>query len=406
MPVKWPVKTDHRVTAFCSARALKQNFRALVKRAKGSSVLPMVKANAYGHGLEWAVQTLNSEVGFRGKIDGFGVATFSEAEMVRRILKSKASPRVVLFSGAMPWTRENQDRCVQSKITPVISSLRDLELFLRERGDHFVPSYELKFNTGMNRLGIRCDEWSAVETVFQNVKRTRSVKSPAGVFSHLAVAENADHVVSKIQLQQFKNLVPEWRRLFPGVKLHLGNSAALWNASAFELAEHTEIVRPGLSLYGIRPFPEAQAKDLKPVMELCAPVVQIIEVQPGESVGYGAQFQVPQANRTADHDLNDSARRIAILAAGYGDGVPRALENKGRVSFGKTLEPFAGRISMDLSAIVASQHAPQKVLQKSGDWVEIFGHTVDIWNQAEAAGTIPYEFLTSLAARVERKYDD
>lgn len=395
MPVKKRSKSSVRVTAFCSSQALKKNFRALAKRAGRLSLLPMVKAGAYGHGIEWVVKTLHKEPSFFRKINGFGVATFSEAESVREVLGSQALERVVLFSGAMPWTRENQNRCVRSNITPVIGSLQDLEIFLRLKGDLCVPSYELKFNTGMNRLGIRCEAWSQVEALFHKAKKLRAVNDPQGVFSHLAAAEVPSHAVSRLQLKLFKNIIPIWKHAFPHAKLHLGNSAALWNSKAFELREHTDLVRPGLALYGIRPFPEAQASDIKQVMEVYAPIAQIAEVRAGECVGYGAHFQVPRHSRV---------RKIAILAAGYGDGVPRSLESHGHVRMGNQLATFAGRISMDLSTVLIPEFMSRSV--KLPSWVEIFGRKVDIWKQAEAAQTIPYELLTSLSARVERKYDD
>jgi len=152
------------------------------------------------------------------------------------------------------------------------------------------------------------------------------------------------------------------------------------------LNQLTQIVRPGLSLYGVPPWPGASQKGLKAVMTLKAQVILVLNLKKGESVGYGARYTAKKAEK------------ICILGAGYADGWHRKLSNSGELWIENGKSKILGIVSMDLTAAACKSNT------KVGDWAELLGPHLDPWKQAQAAGTIPYELLTSVTKRVQRRY--
>jgi alanine racemase len=207
------------------------------------------------------------------------------------------------------------------------------------------------------------------------------------VLSHLATAESPGSAVARRQLRRFDDLFRLLRPALPRAAFHLANSAAIWNARAFRLNELTEVVRPGLSLYGVPPWPGAPARGIRPALALGAPLIEVRTVPPGESVGYGATFTV-----------RGRAARVAIVPMGYADGLHRAASGRGLARLGGRLERFLGVVSMDLAALSCASGA------RPGARAWLLGPGIDPWRQAAAAGTVPYELLTSLSARVQRAY--
>jgi alanine racemase len=244
----------------------------------------------------------------------------------------------------------------------------------------------------MNRLGIPLQH-------LQEVRRDLAALSsrgihPAGIFSHLAMAEDPSAPLSVRQLRAFRALHAELRPIVPdSTDFHLGNSAALWRAADWGLGHLTTRARPGLSLYGIAPRELKERRHLRqglrPVMELLAPVVAVQQLKSRDQVGYGGRFVAPRP------------MKIAILGMGYADGLPRLWGQKGSgavARIGSRDCEWLGTVSMDLSAV----RAPSGV--RVGGQARILGEGIDAWKQADAAGTIPYELLTSLSARVQRIY--
>ena len=146
-------------------------------------------------------------------------------------------------------------------------------------------------------------------------------------------------------------------------------------------------MRPGLALYGIQPWAKAPLRGLKPVMRVEVRIIQIHQVAKGQGVGYGFTFRAK------------AATKVGIISAGYADGIHRLLSSSGWIHAG-TRRPILGRVSMDLMAASLPSGT------EAGDWVELWGDHLDLWQQAEAARTVPYELLTSLSDRVERRYVD
>lgn len=375
------MKTFPRILARLDARALSANYQSIREQAQGQSILAMVKAGAYGHGAEWVARELMHE----RDLCGFGVATLEEGAQLRESLGARGKRiRIVVFSGAAGWTEDKGRFCERHGLTPVIATDADWSSFWRGGWAERIP-YELKFNTGMNRLGLSLGLARPISKLF---RENPSTSHPAGIMSHLAQSETPGSKLSRQQLERFVDLRRELSGAAPGAQFHLANSGAIWNLKDWGLKGLTDIVRPGISLYGITPWPKAPRRGLVPVMTLSATVLAVHRLKAGTSVGYGATFVAEEDGVT-----------VAVLAAGYGDGVHRALSNRGHASFGGRLGKLAGIVSMDLCTAICPQGT------KVGSWAELLGVELDIWEQAQAAGTIPYELLTSVTGRVQRIYE-
>jgi alanine racemase len=355
------------------------NYQVIQDQVPNQSILPMIKADAYGHGATWAArQLLNLPA-----LYGFGLATFEEAKELRKELGTDGKRvKLIVFSGAVPWSDEKGQFCEKFNITPVIASDLDWQAF-QKGGWPARIAYELKFNTGLNRLGISLN---AAPTIAKTLRNRPSIEHPAGVFSHLVMSEAPDSKVSLSQKEKFIWLRRELGEALPATQFHLGNSAAIWNQKHWGLKELTDVVRPGLALYGVPPWKGAPARGLKPVLTLEAQVVHRHRLKAGESVGYGATFKVK----------GDAAVQVATLAAGYADGISRMLSGRGFVWLKGRKMRVLGRVSMDLCAVECP------IETQVGDWAEFLGPNIDPWEQAEAAETIPYELLTSISSRVQR----
>jgi len=372
-----------RLIAELDESALVENYHAIRKIARAQRILPMIKANAYGHDSEWAGRVLVR----LPALYGFGVASIEEGARLREGLGWKhAGTRIVVFSGGAPWTDEKGGLCERHGLVPVIATYPDWKNFISGKWAKKLR-YELKFNTGMNRLGIGIENLSCIRNA---IKAMRPTQRPGGILSHLAVAEKPDFPLSIMQREKFGLIRRELEAVCPDAVFHLANSAAIWHRKRWLLDDLTDVVRPGLSLYGITPWHGADPRGIRPVMTVKAHVAAVHRLLPGESVGYGATFTVPA-----------NARRrvsVAILSAGYADGIHRILSNAGIARIAGKKVRFLGRVAMDMLAVECPPGT------KEGDWAELMGPGLDIWQQADAAKTLPYELLTSVSGRVQRVY--
>jgi alanine racemase len=381
-----------RVRATLDAKALAANYRAISHQVSGLAVLPMIKANAYGHGAEWAAGILAG----LPDLYALGVATLEEGSQLRQSMGPRGRrTRIHVFSGTAPWSEDKGHYCERFGLTPVLSSEEDWRVFLKGGWPDRL-AYELKFNTGMNRLGIPA---ALARRLAKDLQGRPASWHPAGVLSHLAMGEAPDAPVSRLQRDRFRTLRSELGSVFSSTLFHLANSSGIWNSRHWDLKGLTDLVRPGLSLYGAPPWKGAPERGITPVLKLEAQVIQLHTLQPGESLGYGATF-------TASHKTGPV--RVAILSAGYADGILRSLSGRapsgtaasggGHAWLGGRPTRFLGRVSMDMCAVGAFGDT------RVGEFAELLGPNVDVWAQAEAAGTIPYELLTSVSARVQRAY--
>jgi alanine racemase len=245
--------------------------------------------------------------------------------------------------------------------------------------------YHLKIDTGMHRLGFRHD----------NLQRTvrELLASPhlqlAAVYTHFATAENAEHPLMDEQRAAFEGALVTLDAIgAPRVRRHAANSAAILRDARVWL----DAVRPGLLLYGVAPPPLATTVPLRPAMRLVSRVVATKGLRSGDSVGYGARYTA------------DSSRRIAVVPAGYADGLDLRLAGRGHVLVGGRRAPIVGAVSMDMITIDVTD-----VPCGTGDEVVILGRQgaeiIDVREMAAAIGTIPWEILCRVGTRIERIYN-
>jgi alanine racemase len=361
------MKETHRCWAEIDRSALRHNARVVRERTGSAEMLAVVKANAYGHGLLGVAQTL------AGDAQLFGVANLQEALTLRESL----SHPIVIFGPATP---EEIYLITERGFIPTISSLEEAKAFNR-----FGPvAINFKIDTGMGRMGVV--EHQALE-VFKKVAALPNIDIHS-ISTHMPVS-NEDAEYTRDQLVRFRNMIKQIRAEFPGTyKAHVLQSAGTLahNSEAFD------IVRAGIILYGISPLPEFQ-KLLKPVMTWKTRICLVRDMPKGSSISYGRTFITPRE------------MRVATLSAGYADGYPWQLSNRGATMLvhGQRC-PLLGRVTMDLMLIDATNIDDVQV----GDEVVLMGRDgneeISCAELAEKAGTIPWEIVTCIGARVRRVY--
>jgi len=346
--------------------ALVHNF-SKVRELVGSkrSILSMIKANAYGHGLQQVALALNES-------DAFGVANVAEAIELREIGVAKP---IIVMAGFL--SLDELALFSQHQLTPVIHHESQVEML--EHARLLKPiSVRLKLDSGMARLGFEPTEYLMV---LKRLQACATVVGPVVLMTHFADADNNDKTFTELQTLRFMQLT---------TNLSLPKSMA--NSAAILSHPHSwaDWVRPGLILYGGSPFLDKVGKDydLRPVMTLSSRLIAVKQVRKGESVGYGCTWQCP-------HDT-----KVAIVAIGYGDGYPRHARHGTPVSIHGQRCELLGRVSMDMIAVDVSQLDNVDI----GDRALLWGDGLPIEEIARCADTIPYELMCSITQRVERQY--
>ena len=346
--------------------AIRRNAET-IKASTGKQLIAVVKADAYGHGVVPVIEVL------RPVADMFAVATIEEGVALRQA--GIRDPILVLFS-SLP---EQAAHIVAHGLTPTIG---DWE-FANRLNDvaSKIVSIHVNINTGMNRSGIYWTE--AVQ--FLNRLKTLHRLNVEGVFTHLATADETDKRFVFVQLKRFSSVL---EKVSNGSALvHAANSAA-----ALAIPEaHFDAVRPGLSLYGIYPASERSIQ-LEPALTWKARIGWIGSISEGEGVSYGLRYKAPRETR------------VVMVQVGYGDGYPRALSGVGEVLIGGARRPIVGRVCMDVSVVRLASTDNVSV----GDEVVLIGKQGDaeitVDELAHRAGTISYEILTQIGARVPKNY--
>jgi len=338
---------------------LKHNLHLLKERAQGSEIMAVVKANAYGHGLNLIAPAL-FDTGCRH----FAVTDANEGVKLRKILPGATS--IVLLSGI--FDAADAANAVTAKLTPVITESDQAELLLAAE---FTGSVWIKINTGMQRLGA--DDPAALITLCSN-----HGMNIAGIMSHLACADTPEHPLNKAQAEEFSKTRGE---LAPHSAASLLNSAGL-----ISLPHCTfDFIRPGIALYGIEPVAD-EPLGVKPVMQLSGRVMQVHHISKGVTLSYGASFTAPQ-------DM-----QVAVVSLGYGDGLPRQLSNRGSAVYNGIKLPIVGRVCMDFSLVDVSNNSIH-----TGDTLEFWGEQHSANDVADSIDTIAYELFTGIAERVCRR---
>lgn len=366
-----PAEAEARSILTIDLDAIVANWRDLRDRAAPAQCAAVVKADAYGCGLEAVATAL-----VRAGCETFFVGHLAEGRRLR-----SAAPRatIYVFNGILPGTAPGY---VGHNLHPVIGSLAELaewNAFVTATGWH--GGGALIVDTGINRLGLSFEEamWLARQP---QAERGEVVL----LMSHFACADIPDHPLNGKQIAAFREL----RAMFPGVPGSLANSPGVFLGPD----AHHDLVRPGVALYGGNPTP-LHLNPMRSVVTLTARAVQVRNVTEGETVGYCATW-------TAKRDA-----RVAIVAVGYGDGFLRAASASDERPGAEAIVagrrcPFAGRISMDLLAIDVSD-LPED-LPHRGDFATLIGPDISVDDVASHAGTIAYEVLTNLGSRCRRIY--
>jgi alanine racemase len=366
-----------------SLKQIADNFQA-VREVVGPDVevMPVVKADAYRHGAVEVSRTLAS-VGARW----LAVSNVEEGAILR---DRGITARILVMADFLPAER---DGLLDYDLTPVIHSLDDIQHWDRIAAKRDAPAaYHLKIDSGMGRLGTRapCGEILAAITSAKHARLE-------GLMTHFASAANYDSSQTEEQLKVFESVCSELAR--EGVQpafLHLSSTTpvAYGRRGAWK-----RMVRPGHAIYGyVSPVARGTAPqrllDVRPALTWKTSVLAVKDLPAGALVGYGGIFRTTQPTR------------IAVLAAGYADGVPHRLSNKGQVIVNGHLAPIIGAISMDLTTIDVTHCLPIAV----GDAVTLLGSeggvSIDAQQIARVAGTISYSVLCGIHARVKRIYVD
>ncbi len=332
--------------------AVAANWRAL-DAVSGPDVETgaVVKADAYGLDVTRVARRLAG-----AGVQSFFVALADEGVAVRQAVGAEAD--IYVFSGHMAGDAE------ALRAADLIPMLNSPEQVARHFSDAPGHGFGVQLDTGMNRLGMEPADWDALRSDLM-------AAGPRLVISHLACADAPDHPMNKQQLRAFIEMTDGVAR----------RSLAATGGTLLGPEYHFELVRPGIGLYGGLPF-----KDAAPVVRLSAPVVQTRAVRPFETVGYGNSW-------TADVE-----RQIATIAAGYADGLIRAMGAGATVYAGDIACPVVGRVSMDLITVDVTH------LDTVPDALEILGPHQGVDDLAATAGTIGYEILTSLGHRYARRF--
>lgn len=376
--------------------ALVSNLEVARRRAAGAEVLCVVKANAYGHGSRLVSRAL-----FAAGARRFGVAFIEEGLELR---EAGVLGTILVLGGAAWW--RSPALLVEAELTPVLSSPEEIEALAHHlEGTGKTVCAHVKLDTGMARIGVPVgDDAERDLAPFLAAAQRHPEVRVTGACTHFANADLADLERSKRQVQRFEEAVAVL--LAAGLPLevaHVANSAA----SLEGLLEATAQVatpglkswhRPGLLLYGVSPFPDRRhQEELRPVLSWRAPVVARKRVPRGTQVSYGGTY-------TTERDSE-----LAVLGVGYADGYLRSVSGQGgEVLLAGRRAPLRGRVCMDLMVVdvtdivdelgagAASLGALATLLGPDGD------ERIDAWQLAGWAGTIPYEVLNAIAARVPR----
>ncbi len=349
------------IRAVIDTQALRHNLSTIRTRAGAARVLAVVKANAYGHGLVASALAL-------AEADGFAVARLEEGLALRA---AGISAPVVLLEGV--FSTEQLQEAVHHALDLVVHDVLQIELLEHMRGTHGGVLW-IKLDTGMNRLGFPVPEFAAV---LERVRRLDPAPREIRLLTHLASANERDDAVTEAQLARFRQATQGLR-----YAVSIANSAGLFGA----VPMGDDWVRPGLALYGASPFADCTATELglQPVMTLETSVIAVRHVARGEPVGYGGAWLAPR----------DSV--IAILAAGYGDGLHRSLQSGTPVLVGGQRAALAGRVSMDMMAVDVTGLREVRI----GTPARLWGPGLAVDEVARHAGTIAYELLCSVSQRV------
>ena len=342
-----------------------------------TKILPIIKADAYGHGAVSIAQALESL-----NIFGFGVASVPEAIRLRE--HQIHSP--ILIMG--PLLKDHIPEIIHYRLTPVISQqaiLHELVAQLPATSQPF--PFHLKIDTGLHRLGFEAKEALAIISSLSSMPTV----TLQGLLSHFADADNPDPSLTNQQIQQFQTCIRELHEQGIQIPLyHIANSAGI----LFHPASHLGMVRPGIMLYGYAPVTGTTSPliQLQPIMEAKTYIAHLRSLKPGEVVGYNALFRTRRLSQ------------IAVLPVGYTHGFPRGLMGKGHVLIQGVPAPIIGKICMDMMMVDVTDIPNPTIGQEVVLLGRQEGMEITAQDYADWLNTIPYEILCGIGGKANRTY--
>jgi alanine racemase len=343
------------------------NWRLLARRVEPASSAAVVKADAYGLGAPQVSAAL-AAAGCRV----FFTATLDEGIALRGVLPEPFE--IAVLNGVVPGSAA---AFVEHRLIPVLNDPGQIADWRQIAAQQGALSAILHLDTGMARLGLTMREFDGLADALwqQHAIRWRAL------VSHLACADEPKHPLNEIQRSRFVSALTR----FGHIPASLAASSGIFLGREF----HFDFVRPGAALYGINPQP-GTPNPMRQIVRLRGRILQVREVDRGESVGYGATH------------VMDEPGRLATVAVGYADGWPRSLSRRGFGRLGGSRVPLLGRVSMDL--VVFDVSAVEPSLARPGGFVELLDDDHGVDAAAAEAGTIGYEILTALGGRYHRVY--
>ena len=338
-------------------------------------VLPVVKADAYGHGMARVARVL-----LRDGAGGFALGSVGEAVFLRKHMPKSVAPPVKLLALRGARDAAEAAAAVEYGIVPLVCTAEQAGLLASAAGRRAALHIAVKIDTGMSRQGFRHDELAACIQTLRRYPRLR----PALAVSHAASADVPDKWEEvRVQAERFLSALRQLREVWPDIRPSLSNSAGILAPEMFPAALAGQVSRPGFSLYGGNPFAgtvlSARGEGFLPVMEAAAPVLELRVVRQGEAISYGGAFVAPE-------DM-----RVAVIGAGYADGVSRGLSGNFSLSIRGVAAPVLGRVCMQMMMADVGNIPDVRV----GDAAYLLGgdppYAVTPELLAAAWGTIPYE---------------
>lgn len=354
-------------TATIDLNALVNNFRYIKKKAPNSKILAVLKANAYGHGLERIANALS--VG-EYQADAFGVARLDEALALRT---AGITTPIVLLEGF--FDKSDLDVIAENNLQTIVHNQEQLTSLCSASLEQPLKVW-LKIDTGMHRLGIKPSD---LFKFYPELAANKNVHSDIVLMSHFGCADDLSNQATSHQIALFEDITDGFQN-----SKSMANSAGIcaWPQS------HYQWVRPGLILFGVSPMKEALSdnqSELTPVMTLQSSLIAIRNIAKGDLVGYGAAWQATK-NTT-----------IGVIAIGYGDGYPRHAQNGTPVLVNGRIVPLVGRVSMDMITVDLGENSQDCI----GDIATLWGKGLLVEKVATWATTIPYELLCNISRRVQ-----
>ncbi|QND45942.1 alanine racemase (plasmid) [Rhizobium lusitanum] len=348
--------------------AISRNYEAIAATVAPVKAAAVVKADAYGLGADRVAPAL-----YRSGCRDFFVAQFGEAESVRQHLE--ADTRIYVLNGLQPGA---EVACAEAGIIPVLNSMEQYKRWKSTAlaQGRVLPAV-LQFDTGMSRLGIPPEDRAAFATELAQ----SSAVEILFIMSHLASADELDNVQNAEQLAEMRKIAVE----FPQFGVSFANSGGVFLGVDY----HGILTRTGIAVYG-GALTAGQSNSIQPVVRLDVAVVQTRTVPPGTLIGYGGTHAAK------------AEMRLATISAGYADGLPRCLGDRGAVFYDGVRLPIVGRVSMDSVTIDITALPPGTLTL--GNLVEVIGPHQTLEDLAKSAGTISYEILTGLGHRYHRDY--